>query len=90
MVVKCRGVDPNTWKPTLSSQNQAGHPIIVWTKGQAAALELWVDRGDGNNFNFFTINTEPNTTDTTPPVEYGNTKPSIACMMSKSGSGAMC
>ena len=59
-------VDPNTWKPALSIQNKAGHPIIVWTKGQAAALEIWVDRGDGNNFVFLTINTEPNTTDTTP------------------------
>ena len=59
-------VDPSTWKPALSSQNQAGHPIVVWTKGQAAALELWVDRGDGKNFVFLTINTEPNTTDNTP------------------------
>jgi hypothetical protein len=59
-------IDPSTWKPALSIQNQAGHPIIAWTKGKAAALEIWVDRGDGNNFVFLTINTEPNTTDTTP------------------------
>ncbi len=56
-------VDPSSWKPILSVQNKAGHPIIVWTKGSAAALEIWVDRGDGNGFNFLTINTEPNTYD---------------------------
>jgi hypothetical protein len=59
-------IDPNTWKPILSIQSQAGHPIIAWTKGKAAALEIWVDRSDGSNFVFLTINTEPNTIDTTP------------------------
>ena len=57
-------IDPSTWKPELSIQNKAGHPIIIWTKGKAAALEIWVNRGDGDNFVFLTINTEPNTTDT--------------------------
>ncbi len=56
-------IDPSTWKPILSIQNQAGHPIICWTKGRAAAIEIWVDRGDGNNFTHLAINTEPNTTD---------------------------
>ena len=59
-------VDTSTWKPILTIQNQAGHPIIVWTKGQASAIEIWVDRGDGHDFVLLTINTEPNTTDTTP------------------------
>ena len=31
----------------------------------ASALEIWVDRNDGNGFALLTINTEPNTTDTT-------------------------
>jgi hypothetical protein len=57
-------IDPGTWKPALGMQNKAGHPVIVWTKGKAAALEIWVDRGDSNNFVFLTINTEPNTNDT--------------------------
>ena len=56
-------VDPSIWKPILTVQNKAGHPIIAWTKGSAAAIEIWVDRGDGNGFNFLTINTEPNTYD---------------------------
>ena len=59
-------VDPNTWKPILTIQNQAGHPIIVWSKGQASAIEIWVDRGDGHDFVLLTINTEPNTTDSSP------------------------
>jgi hypothetical protein len=59
-------VDPNTWKPILTAQNKAGHPIIAWTKGAAAAIEIWVDRGDGAGFTFLTINTEPNTNDPHP------------------------
>jgi len=59
-------VDTSTWKPILNIQNQAGHPIIVWSKGQASAIEIWVDRGDGNNFVLLAINTEPNTTDSSP------------------------
>ena len=58
--------DPSTWKPILTAQNKAGHPIIAWTKGAAAAIEIWVDRGDGAGFSFLTINTEPNTNDTQP------------------------
>ena len=59
-------IDPSTWKPILTIQNQAGHPIIVWTKGQASSIEIWVDRSDNNNFVLLTINTEPNTTDNSP------------------------
>ncbi|MCX7101093.1 MAG: hypothetical protein NTX38_06265 [Methylobacter sp.] len=58
--------DPSAWKPVLSIQNKAGHPIIAWLKGKANALEIWVDRGDGNSFVFLTINTMPNTTDFSP------------------------
>ena len=38
----------------------------MWTKGKASALELWVDRNDGNGFMFLTIHTEPNTPDPAP------------------------
>ena len=59
-------IDPSTWKPILSLQNNAGHPTIVWTKGDATAIEIWVDRGDGANFVLLTMNTEPNTADSSP------------------------
>lgn len=59
-------LDPNSWKPVLSSQIKAGHPVIVWVKGKAGVLEIWVDRSDGKDFVFLNIHTEPNTTDTAP------------------------
>jgi hypothetical protein len=59
-------IDPASWKPALSIQHNAGHPVIVWTKGQAGAIEIWANRDDGRGFAFFTINTEPNTLDNTP------------------------
>ena len=55
-------IDPDLWKPVLNIRLQAGHPQIIWTKGDAAALEIWVDRGDGN-YALLTINTEPYTLD---------------------------
>jgi hypothetical protein len=66
IVVASHVVDPTTWKPSLNIQIKAAHPVILWTKGNASAIEIWVDRNDGNGFVFLTINTEPNTTDTTP------------------------
>ncbi len=59
-------IDPTTWKPVLSIYLQAGHPVIAWAKGNASALEIWVDRTDNNNFVLLAVNTEPNTNDTTP------------------------
>jgi len=59
-------IEPSTWKPTLSIQSQAGHPVIGWTKGKATALEIWIDRNDGNGFVLLTISTAPNTTDNSP------------------------
>ena len=50
----------------LSVQIKAAQPVILWTKGKASAIEIWVDRNDGNGFVFLIINTEPNTTDPTP------------------------
>ena len=34
-----------------------------------SAIEFWIDRNDSNGFFFLIINTEPNTTDTTPRHE---------------------
>jgi hypothetical protein len=59
-------IDLTTWKPILNIKIQAGHPIIMWNKGNAAAIEIWVDRGEGNNFTQLAINTEPNTADNGP------------------------
>lgn len=59
-------IDPSTWQPTLSSYLQAGHPVIVWTKGKASAIEIWVDRTNDNNFVLLSVNTKPNVNDLTP------------------------
>jgi len=32
-------VDPTTWKPSLSIQIKAAHPVILWTKGTASAID---------------------------------------------------
>ena len=58
--------DPVTWQPVLASKTNAAHPVIVWTKGHASAIEIWVDRNDGNGFVFFAIKTTPDTVDKTP------------------------
>ena len=41
---------------------QAGHPVIVWTKGDAAGLEIWTDRGVGSFFWPLIWNRKPPTT----------------------------
>ena len=58
--------DPTTWKPILNVQIIAGHPVIMWTKGKASGIEIWVDRGDGNGFVLLAVNNQPNTTDSAP------------------------
>ena len=49
-------------------------PIIQWSKGDADALEIWVDRNDDRGFGLFTIANSPRITDTTPapatPVQW--------------------
>jgi hypothetical protein len=65
-------IDPTTWKPTLSIYLQAGRPVIVWTKGNASALEIWVDRADGHNFVLLSTNTKPYVTDMSPLPSAGS------------------
>ncbi len=59
-------VTADSWEPDLDIQNKAGHPALDWTKGDASALEIWADRGDGKGFVFFTISTKAGITDNTP------------------------
>ncbi len=55
--------DPNTLKPLLKVELQAGHPAVLWPKGHADALEIHVDRGNGT-FVFLAIDTVPDYVDT--------------------------
>ena len=59
-------LDPSAWKPQLNIQRQTGHPLIVWTKGQASALEIWVDRNDGQGFVLMNVQSTPDTLDNAP------------------------
>ncbi len=65
-------IDPSTWQPRLISYLQAGHPVIVWNKGKASAIEIWVDRTNSNNFVLLSVNTKPNVTDLTPLPKGGS------------------
>lgn len=61
-------------KPIIEITTRGGHPIIQWSKGDADALEIWVDRNDDRGFGLFTIANSPRITDTTPvpatPVQW--------------------
>ncbi|KAF0181118.1 MAG: hypothetical protein FD161_424 [Limisphaerales bacterium] len=56
--------DPNTLKPILATELRAGHPAVLWIKGQADALEFWVDRDNGTFVFFLAIDTVPDYGDT--------------------------
>ena len=53
-------------KPALEIATRAGHPQILWSKGEADALEVWVDRNDDKGFNLFTIASATRIPDNTP------------------------
>jgi hypothetical protein len=40
IVAASHAFDPTTLKPSLSIQIRAGHPVILWTKGKASAIEV--------------------------------------------------
>lgn len=50
---------------------QGGKPEVVWTKGDADGIDIWVDRGAG--FTFLATDTYPNYTDTFPLPTNGQT-----------------
>lgn len=59
-------VDPATWKPTLDTRIEAGRPYILWSKGKADSLEIWVDRGNDKGFVFLDISTDYRFADNAP------------------------
>lgn len=56
----------NELKPTFDITLKAGHPQIVWIKGEADAIEIWADRGDVKGFALFTIANTSRVPDNTP------------------------
>jgi hypothetical protein len=67
-VSSVKKVKPNlgTIKPAINLRlKDGGQPEIVWSRNGMDALEIWVDRGDGNDFIKLDVDTKPNYTDTT-------------------------
>ena len=56
----------NHRKPILNVIIIAGNPVIMWTKGKASGIEIWVDRKDGNGFVLLAVNNQNNTTAPAP------------------------
>ena len=57
-------VDPSTMKPVLTSRLDAGRPEIIWKKGDATSIDIYVERTAGIGFIFLANDTEPNYIDT--------------------------
>lgn len=67
-VPMAKKVKPNlgTIKPAINLRlKDGGQPEIVWSRNGMDALEIWVDRGDGNDFIKLDVDTKPNYTDIT-------------------------
>ncbi len=57
-------VEPDDWKPIIATGAVAGQPVLKWPKGDADAIEIWADRGDGLGFRLATITSSVDYTDT--------------------------
>ena len=57
-------LDPQTLKPVLKLDLQAGKPNVGWKKQGMDGVEIWVDRGNG--FVFLAVDTVPDYLDTAP------------------------
>lgn len=56
-------------KPVLKIIMVAGKPEIIWKKGNADSIDLYVDRNDGKSFDYLTNDAIPNYTDNTQLTE---------------------
>ena len=59
-------VDTDSAKPILDISKKAGQPSIQWPKGDADAIEIWVDRSDEKGFGFLTIANSTRVPDNAP------------------------
>lgn len=57
-------IDPATWKPVLKLIMSGGQVEVQWVKGDADAVRIETDKGNG--WQFLAIDTVPHYTDTTP------------------------
>ena len=59
-------VNVHQLKPVLKSRLEDGHPIIIWTKGVADSVDIYVDRKDSAGFVFLATDSHPDYKDTFP------------------------
>ena len=59
-------IDIFNMKPMLNSRLDMGRPLIIWQKGRADSIDIYVDRKDGQGFVFLTTDTQPDYLDTFP------------------------
>lgn len=58
--------DTMEMKPVLKIRTEAGKPRIIWKKGDADSLDIYVDRGDNKGFVYLANDFSPDYTDNTP------------------------
>ena len=59
-------IDIPNLKPVLKSRLDAGRPLILWTKGPADSIDIYVDRKDGSGFVYLANDSQPDYLDTFP------------------------
>ncbi|MBI4713208.1 MAG: hypothetical protein HY762_07920 [Planctomycetes bacterium] len=59
-------IDIPNLKPVLNSRLDAERPLIIWKKGPADSIDIYVDRKDGLGFVFLATDTQPDYLDTFP------------------------
>jgi hypothetical protein len=52
IVAPTESVDVTTMQPNIKITLNVGKPYLKWTKGKAEALDLYVDRNDGQSFTY--------------------------------------
>lgn len=58
--------EPNALKPILKSALDANRPLIIWNKGVADSLDIYVDRQMNDNYVFLANDSQPDYLDTFP------------------------
>lgn len=59
-------IDILNLKPVLKSRLDGGRPLIIWFKGSADSIEIYVDRKDGKGFVYLANDSQPDYLDTFP------------------------
>lgn len=57
-------IDPLTMKPLLKGALDAGRPLIIWNKGDASSIDLYVDRQMNDSYVYLANDSEPDYIDT--------------------------